>query len=72
MEFTNITKTTTGYKAFVTHHKACNSINRRLRQFKDGKSLYTFNDGEEGIFLFKEQDYLFVKSVLSNYKCLDA
>jgi hypothetical protein len=59
------------FKAFVTDYRACNNINKRLRQYKDGTALYKFTEGEEGIFIFTINDLRFVDATLATFGCSD-
>ncbi len=67
----NIIKVKTGFKAFVQHHTACNNINKRLRQYLDDGKVYKFEEGEEAIFHFNEQDLPFVKATLNTFGVLE-
>jgi hypothetical protein len=67
----NVVRTSSGYKCFVDNHKACNNLNKRLRQYTDQKVLYKFQEHEEGIFHFQEKDYPFVLATLKTFGCQD-
>ena len=72
MTATNITPTGTNtFKAFVQDYRACNNINKRLRQYKDGKALYTFTEGEEAVFFFTINDLRFVDATLATFGCAE-
>lgn len=67
----NITRLSDGsYKVFVRHHKACNNLNKRLRQYTESGKLYEFQENEEGVFTFKDSDLLFVKATLNAFGVL--
>jgi len=70
MTASNITpKGTNSFKAFVLDYRACNNINKRLRQYTDGDSLYKFKEGEEAIFSFTINDLKFVDATLAAFGC---
>ena len=57
----HVTKQTDGtYKAWVFDHKMCNKMNRLLQNYGD----YKFEEGEEGIFSFREIALPVVKKIL--------
>lgn len=65
MTTSNVSKLQDGtYKFFLTNYEKCNKANRRLKQYRDGKSLYKFQEGEEGIFVVKDADLLKICKVL--------
>lgn len=60
------------FKAFVSDYRACNNINKRLRQYKDSATaLYKFTEGEEGIFIFTINDLRFVDATMATFGCSD-
>lgn len=67
-----VSKGTNSFKAFVSDYRACNNINKRLRQYKDGDKLYTFIEGEEGVFFFTINDLRFVDATLAAFGCSDS
>lgn len=60
------------YKVFVCDYRACNNINKWLRQYKDARVLYEFQEGEEGIFYFTINDLKFVDATLAAFGCSDS
>lgn len=59
------------FKVFVLDYRACNNINKRLRQYTDSDGLYKFKEGEEGIFTFTINDLRFVDATLAAFGCSD-